>query len=199
VFCHRSEKLSSGHPERWTCWYLLCLIIAVGFQACQPKTQPVAVAPQITPSAPAPLPPLALADPDPETLEVDFPAALLAEISQSGCYGSCPAFQAKVMADGTVLWEGFRHVTRLGKWKAVAPANWTATLMQAADKAAYYSLQRQYPAVDDQLEGIPLTTTYFHAGKQRRQIQHRADGPLALQHLEQTFREMLEKLSWTAI
>jgi hypothetical protein len=121
---------------------------------------------------------------------------LVAMLSKTACYGSCPNYQAWVYSNGTVLWCGESHVARLGDFKASASAAWISELFQQVEISNFWQLAPQYPANGKTLADVPFTVTYFRNEKNERRIVDNADAPLILQQLESCFEAKLEALDW---
>jgi hypothetical protein len=49
----------------------------------------------------------------------DIPDDLVVTLERTGCKGLCPAYRLTLAADGTVMYEGFRHVKTPGKAREV--------------------------------------------------------------------------------
>jgi hypothetical protein len=121
---------------------------------------------------------------------------LMASLSKSPCFGSCPAFEVWIYSDGTVIWCGDAHVERIGVFKALAPPDWLEAWHLAAANAGYWNLKEWYPADRRLLQDVPLTVSYLKAGKKERRIVNNADAPPALLRLEKYWMGKLEELRW---
>ncbi|MEO6038174.1 MAG: DUF6438 domain-containing protein, partial [Saprospiraceae bacterium] len=69
---------------------------------------------------PMPAAPELMAPPLPDAVE---PAGMLpvakrsvvASLRRTACFGSCPVFSVEIWSDGQVIWQGERHVARIGR------------------------------------------------------------------------------------
>ncbi len=121
---------------------------------------------------------------------------LVAKISKTPCFGTCPVFEAEVISDGKVFWRGKKHVARLGNFEASASKSMLSELSGRAEALGFFSFERQYPANGRRITDFPTTTSYLHWGKNERRVEDNFDAPLALQEFEKFFAEWLEQLAW---
>lgn len=124
---------------------------------------------------------------------------VVASLSKTPCFGSCPAFEALVYADGTVIWHGRLNVSRLGEYRAKASANWVQEIFQRAYEIRFFSMPEQFPANGQLLPGLPQTITYLHKVSWSNRIVDNADAPLELQAFELFFQQKLETLKWELV
>jgi Domain of unknown function (DUF6438) len=176
--------------EKCLLWALLLLCAA-----CQRKTAPLPTSPDAAPVAaiPAPLPAPAAeipATPDPQP-------ALMARLRRTGCYGSCPAFEALIYADGTAIWRGERNVLLIGQYEARIPRQWLVELGREALRSGFFELPAQYPVSGKRLDGLPTTTTFVRIdGRPSHEVINHVDAPPALLAFERFFQDHLLMLEW---
>ena len=124
------------HPVRITLRIALLLAgIGALCGACNPRSAPALSGP--APALPSlPAPPAIPAD----SLAGTEPAQpyLIAGLIKTPCFGNCPAYEAWVYSDGTVLWCGEAHVDRLGTFRATVPPGWLDALFREAENASFW-------------------------------------------------------------
>lgn len=49
---------------------------------------------------------------------------LVIMLKRTGCYGTCPVFEAKIFSDGQAIYDGVRHVERIGLFEASVDSIW---------------------------------------------------------------------------
>ena len=159
-----------------------------------PKQEPVAVvAPPV--ALPVPTPALPVVD-----TVVDRPLnGVLAALSRTPCFGSCPVFEAQVWMDGTATWKGEKNVARLGLYRAQVPEQWLEDLLAYAEKNKYFELSAQYPLSGREIPDLPLTVCFLKKGTLEKKVRDGGDAPVALLQLERYFAEKLETLVWEKI
>lgn len=60
------------------------------------------------------------------------------------CYGTCPVYRVTIAADGTVTFDGERHVAASGTHTATVAAADAAALMRELDAAGFFGLEEKY-------------------------------------------------------
>lgn len=175
-----------------------CLLLALLLTgtACRRKAVPVSSTPDSSPSAavPAPLP----SSPAVEIqAEPPHQPALMARLRRTGCYGSCPAFEALIYADGTAVWRGERNVLLIGQYTAKVPRQWLTELGREAQRSGFFELPSRYPLGGNKLEGIPTTTTFVRVdGRPSHEVINHVDAPPTLLAFERFFQDHLLMLEW---
>jgi hypothetical protein len=98
------------------------------------------------------------------------------------CFGFCPAYTVTIQEDGTVTYDGSRHVKVAGKrtWK-IDPAAVRALAKEMQD-AGYFELQDEYRAM---VTDHPTTYTSLTIGGRTKKVRNYVAGPPKLKDLEE--------------
>lgn len=147
--------------------------------------------------APVAVPPPIPALPAVDTTVLERPPnGVLAALSRTPCFGSCPVFEAQVWMDGTATWKGEKNVARVGLYRAKVPEQWLEDLLAYAEKNKYFELSARYPLSGREIPDLPLTVCFLKKGALEKKIRDGGDAPIALLQLERYFAEKLETLVW---
>lgn len=85
-----------------------------------------------------------------------IPADARIVLQRTACYGACPIYMVQLTADGTVTWEGKKHVRKQGKAERSISSDDFATLWRALESVPFADL----PQRDADL-GTPLCPDVF--------------------------------------
>lgn len=178
---------------------IFALALLAALWSCSPKTAPLVPPPSI-PIGERPLP----AQTADEAIAFEEGAVMpdktpyeMASLQRTACYGQCPVFEAKVYSDGQVTYSGRRYAAREGEFVAQASEEWVQQLLQAAEKAQYFTLANSYPASGEFIPDLPNTITFLsQPGKDDKRITNNHEAPQALVDFEKYFDAALETLSW---
>ncbi len=91
-----------------------------------------------------------------------LPSETLISLERTGCYGSCPPYTVVISGDGTVIFTGSYVAKSVNEWQRTGVIKSRITqeqlheLLDAFEKADYFSLQDSYRNGDD---GCPTTWT----------------------------------------
>ncbi len=124
---------------------------------------------------------------------------LIASLKRTACYGSCPVFQVEIWSDGRAVWQGERHVARVGIYSAQVSAEWIAELLQEGLRAGFFHLANHYPANGRAVPDLPETIMMLRKGQRVQRIVDNADAPIALLQFERYWQEKVEALPWIPV
>lgn len=170
----------------------ICLLCAIASMACQRKSAPVADAIGST------APPAPVADAPPSSPQSAAPY-LMAKLKKTGCYGSCPVFEAQIFSDGTAIYVGEKSCPRIGKFTARTRATVHFDLIKRADAASFFGLENRYPTNGRAIADFPTTTIFLKAGNRTRTVEDNCDAPLNLLEFERYFSALLETFDWQPV
>jgi hypothetical protein len=111
---------------------------------------------------------------------------LLITINRTGCLGDCPAYSARIYADGTVVYVGAGSVKELGERRHKISQGAIQALIKEFHRLDYWSLKDSYE-VDQQgraTTDVPVTTTSICLNGKRKQVVN-IYGPKRLDELEE--------------
>jgi hypothetical protein len=78
------------------------------------------------------------------TPEAQAPASTgpqdFAELSRSGCYGTCPIYTVRISANGDVSWKGRMYVNAIGERRATIKAEEARALLERFRTARFWFL-----------------------------------------------------------
>lgn len=182
-------------------YHLRLAFLGWGFVAfiwgCAPKSAPPP-APSI-PVETAQAPPAPEQPPTPpQVVSMVFGSKpdLVASLSKTGCFGSCPVFEAQIWADGTATWKGIKNVDRVGVFTAKVPKNWLKDLEVKANETHFFSWLPRYPKHGKEVPDLPMTTCFFKKEGTENKVVDAGDAPADLRRFEKYFWEQLDLLQW---
>ncbi|MGB1040795.1 MAG: DUF6438 domain-containing protein [Flavobacteriales bacterium] len=112
-------------------------------------------------------------------------------LSRSVCFGTCPAFEAKIFGNGIVVYEGIKNVKRLGKYKGKISVDEINRFMLTASKLGFFKLKDKYdnPNVTD----LPTAVTFLNYNGKKKKVICRFECDEAVQKINKMFDELLDK------
>ena len=118
-------------------------------------------------------------------------------IRRSACFGKCPAYEAKVMSDGTATFKGGNNVEKIGNYSCNVDKKEVTLLVEKAKKINYFTFQNRYPADrKNEIADLPFTFTSVNDGKTEKKIANNYDCPAELIDFEREIDTFFEKLNW---
>jgi hypothetical protein len=111
---------------------------------------------------------------------------LLITINSSGCFGDCPAYSARIYADGTVVYVGVSNVKEIGERRHKISPGAMQALIKEFQRLDYWSLKDSYEA-DEQgrrTTDQQITTTSICLDGKKKQVVN-IYGPKRLDELEE--------------
>ena len=122
------------------------------------------------------------------------PGAVHISLERSGCRGSCPAYRIDIHDDGSLLYEGFHHVSMRGKKRYALPPEEVSKLVRSAVSKNLMSLKDRYEWIATDL---PTFTVKLTLGGRTHQIIDYAGQqvgmPAAVSQFEQEIDDTLER------
>ena len=144
--------------------------------------------------ASAPLPPVQAGD------------SVLITLARTPCFGTCPVYSLTLSADGTVRYDGRRHVRHVGSATARIGADSVAALLDAFRSADYFALADQYtrgaPTCPRWTTDSPSAITSLTLRGRAKRIEHDygcTGVPSALTELERTIDVLVGSSRWTGV
>ena len=116
-----------------------------------------------------------------KTPKSDDHGTLVMSIKRTPCYGSCPWYEANFYDDGTILYEGKKHVNHVGKFKLSANPKTIRSLTNKAQKIGFFKMEKNYP-VDTQhsIPDLPTTELMVKIGRTGKTIRMQNEIPPVL-------------------
>jgi hypothetical protein len=143
------------------------------------------------------------ADGQPQTGEV--PRDTVITLERTECYGFCPSYILTITADGSVIFEGRRHVKKLGAAKSTISRERLLALIGEFEKINYFELRDRY---EDNSDGCkewridhPSAITSITVNGKSKSVRHYygcigLDVLAKLESLEQAIDEAANTAQW---
>lgn len=123
-----------------------------------------------------------------------FQSADFVELSRSGCYGECPAYNVKVFENGDVIWNGKFYVKVRGEKHSKISPDAARSLLRRFAAPEFWALSDHYSSgVTDN----PTTTIEVRiGGKSKRVSDYAKSAPELEQSLEDTVDDVVDTHRW---
>jgi hypothetical protein len=95
---------------------------------------------------------------------------LLATLTRSGCFGSCPAYLLQIHSNGRVFWFGIAEVETMGEDWATLDAATLQAVRDAFDEANFFDLGEGYDCHEE--TDSTFVTTFYSDGVRKKLLQH---------------------------
>ncbi len=117
----------------------------------------------------------------------DFPGestdSLVAYIERTRCFGVCPNYSIKIYRSGYVLYEGYDHVTNIGRYYKWITTEQLLGIGLKAEELGYFNLNDEYR--NPHLTDFPtIFTEVRFRGKKKKITHYDADPPSSLVEME---------------
>jgi hypothetical protein len=120
---------------------------------------------------------------------------VLITMQRTPCFGTCPAYTVTITGDGRVEYEGKQFVHVTGRATAtISPAE-VAALVEAFDKAGYFTLNDRYTA---NITDMPTTITSIRIGERFKQVIDYYGAPQVLKDLEKQIDRVAGTARWVS-
>ena len=119
------------------------------------------------------------------------------EFERSGCYGSCPVFQAVFHVDSTATYEGERFVEREGNYQGTINA-WDYTRLCCLIDRLKLNVSASYSVDSVDLSGCTLRVTK-RTGQVIEISDYGEQGPIELWALQQCIDNVITRTTWHPI
>lgn len=120
------------------------------------------------------------------------PRELLLLFQKTPCYGSCPAYNASFYSDGSIRYEGFRHVPVQDTLWLQLSKEQLSLVKESLESIDYPSLESTYNSPYTDLPSTYLT--FYQEGKEMKCIKHQQNGPEKLRKLIENLDELVMEL-----
>jgi hypothetical protein len=118
-------------------------------------------------------------------------------MKKTECYGTCPVYQITISGTGKALYEGKRHVKKIGKFEKQLSSQETKRLFQAYVASNFTDFREEYD--DKELMDLPTTyLTFVHRGFSKT-IKDYVNAPPELKKLEKMVEEVADSEGWTEV
>lgn len=117
----------------------------------------------------------------------DFPGessdSLVAYIERTRCFGVCPTYSIRIYRSGYVIYEGYDHVTNIGRYYKWITAEQLTSIGLKAEELGYFNLNDEYR--NPHLTDFPtIFTEVRFRGKKKKITHYDADPPASLVEME---------------
>lgn len=105
-----------------------------------------------------------------------IPSDTIITLERGVCLGACPEYKLTVYADGKVTFDGLYSVKEMGVFKISISQKKVRQLIEAFEKANYFSLKDEYitkkDGCSDVLTDMPFVTTSIITDGKSKSIKH---------------------------
>jgi hypothetical protein len=172
--------------------YYFCVFFVL-FASCNRKATKAIEKPTDVATVPTnPTPP-----PTPKTID-DKNVYEVINIRRTPCYGNCPVYEAKLMSNGKVYYNGTRAVDMIGNYEANADAERLKDLWKNIEQVKFFDFANKYPLDEkNQIADLPSCILTINDGKQKKRIEDNYDSPANLQWIEHEIETFFLQTTWT--
>ncbi len=122
---------------------------------------------------------------------------LVMTIKRTPCYGSCPWYEASFYDDGTILYDGKKHVKHIGKFKLNANPKTIRTLTNKAQKIGFFKMEKTYPTnTNHKIQDLPTTELMVKIGRTGKTIKMQNEIPPVLMEYINEIEGTLKRLDY---
>lgn len=114
-------------------------------------------------------------------------------LSKSVCFGECPAYSVQFFKDGTVLYEGIKHVKNIGKFKGKTEANEVKAMLVKANEIGFFTLKDKYD--NEYVTDLPTAVTYMNFDGKKKKVICRYECDQKITKVNKMIESFIEKLS----
>ncbi len=104
------------------------------------------------------------------------------------CFGECPHYEATFYDNGTLIYEGRRHVPVLGRYRYQVPAAEIEAILTRARQIGYADMKAQYPSL---AQDLPSTISRMNFNGEEKEIQAVEGEPADLRAFHQELHEQI--------
>jgi hypothetical protein len=172
---------------------LIFVSFAFLFLACSKKTTTTTNKSDVTKSTT----PKVEEIPTPVTPEINPKVYPIFSIRRTACFGKCPSYEAQILSDGTVTYNGKKYTDKEGLYVARYIPSELSNLIAKARNIGYVRMENRYP-IDpkNMIADLPYTHTSYNDGKIEKRIANNYDCPPELIEFESMIDEFLDRLQW---
>jgi len=132
-----------------------------------------------------------------QTPKQDDHGTLIMTIKRTPCYGSCPWYEASFYDDGTILYEGKKHVKHIGKFQLRANPKNIRRLTNKAQKIGFFKMASTYPTDrNHKIPDLPTTTLMVKIGRTGKTIMMQNEIPPVLMDYVKEIEGTLKRLDY---
>ena len=124
-------------------------------------------------------------------------SGVIITLERTMCFGKCPVYTLTIYGNGTVNYEGKKHVTVMGSQKASISEKKVSQLIDEFMRINYFSLQDSY--VRRGMTDMPSAITSIRIGSREKTVRHYygdRTAPPELKQLESRIDEIVGSARW---
>ncbi len=122
---------------------------------------------------------------------------LIMTIKRTPCYGSCPWYEASFYDDGTILYEGKKHVNHIGKFELHTNPKTIRRLTNKAQKIGFFKMEKTYPVNKaHKIPDLPTTELMVKIGRTGKTITMQNEIPTVLMDYVKEIEGTLKRLDY---
>lgn len=127
----------------------------------------------------------------------------MVQLERTPCYGACPVYKVTIQADGTVFYQGFRHVERIGAFTASVAPEELQNLLRLANTVGYWRLKDGYSVNDGgpHVFDMPGCNVTLSTNRRTKTVTEYGDaGPIQLWTVQKAIDGILmTAVGWTEV
>jgi hypothetical protein len=124
-------------------------------------------------------------------------SGVIITLERTMCFGKCPVYTLTIHGDGTVDYEGKKHVGVMGRQKARMSEDKVSQLIDEFVRINYFSLQDSYTKRG--MTDMPSAITSIKIGGREKTVRHYSGdrtAPPELKELEKKIDEIVGSAKW---
>jgi Domain of unknown function (DUF6438) len=98
--------------------------------------------------------------------DTEIPSDMIITLERTACFGRCPNYKITIHADGTVIYEGKRHVKKTGEARGRLTREQVKELVSEVEKIGYFSLRDSYSDFEDGCHMVSTDSPWFNTSVQ---------------------------------
>lgn len=108
--------------------------------------------------------------------------SLFLTMERTPCFGKCPAYKITIFNTGNVIYEGYSHTSKIGKFKKQLTKKQLKEIQQMMDDIDITGMKDVY---DSEVTDFPSTQLFIISnGQHKKKILDRVDAPASLKQFE---------------
>ena len=119
--------------------------------------------------------------------------SLLISLEKTACYGTCPEYSLTIYRSGRTIYEGKRHVEKIGNFEKKISEKEVKELIKAFEEAEFFNLLNEYV---EQISDFPTTFLSFNYEGKSKKIKDYYGAPEKLKKLEKIVENIGKDDGW---
>ncbi len=112
---------------------------------------------------------------------------------KTSCYGSCPVYFVQFFSDGSIIYNGIKHVEKIGQIKSKVNTNQLFEMIHTLDQKQFFKLAESYPLNGQHISELPNTIIRVNNREMIHTVNNNYDAPNAFYEIENRILAFLEQ------